>query len=136
MVCLDGSKSSVRALRTAILFARQSENTTIVGVHSNISKGSSRLFSNPKIKEENWSKRTKEIMQFAKEKCRIRNVEFEGIVIAGHNAGIDLERFANNKKNKIDHVVIGTQGSGFSKDGFLGVFLTLFYIKQKCQLLL
>ena len=120
MVCLDGSKSSVRALRTAILFARQSENTTIVGVHSNISKGSSRSFSNPKIKEENWSKRTKEIMQFAKEKCRIRNVEFEGIVIAGHNAGTDLERFANNKKNKIDHVVIGTQGSGFSKDGFFG----------------
>ena len=120
MVCLDGSKSSIRALRTAILFARQSEDTTIVGVHSNISKGSPRSFSNPKIKEEKWSKRTKEIIQFARNKCKIRRVEFEGIAIAGNSAGIDLASFANNKKNKIDHVVIGTQGLGFSKRGFFG----------------
>ena len=119
MVCLDGSKSSIRALRTAILFARESDST-IVGVHSNISKGSPRLFSNPKIKKEKWSKRTKEIIQFAKDKCKIRRVEFEGVVIAGHNAGTDLSRFANNKKNKIDHVVIGTQGSGSSMGGFFG----------------
>ena len=39
MVCLDGSNGSIRALRTAILFARQS-GATIVGVHSNISQGS------------------------------------------------------------------------------------------------
>lgn len=119
MVCLDGSKSSIRALRTAILFARESE-ATIVGIHSNISKGSPNSFFNPKIKEQNWSKRTKEIIQFARDKCKIRRVEFEGIAIAGHNAGIDLARFANNKKNKIDHVVIGTQGSGFSEGGFFG----------------
>ena len=120
MVCLDGSKSSIRGLRTAILFARQLEDTTIIGIHSNISKGSPRSFSNPKIKEENWSKRTKEIMQFARDKCRIRNVEFEGIAIVGHNAGIDLARFANNKKNKIEHIVIGTQGSVSSKEVFFG----------------
>ncbi|WP_420545496.1 hypothetical protein [Nitrosopumilus sp.] len=53
MVCLDGSKSSIRALRTAILFARQSENTTIIGVHSDVSKGSPRTFSNPRIREQN-----------------------------------------------------------------------------------
>ncbi len=119
MVCLDGSKSSIRALRTAILFARES-GETIVGVHSNISKGSPRSFSNPKIKEEKWSKRTKEIMQFAKDKCRIRNVGFEGVAIAGHNAGSDLARFANNKKNKIGHVVIGSQGTGYPQGTFFG----------------
>ena len=120
MVCLDGSSSSVRALRTAILFARQSEDAIIVGVHSNVSKGSPRSFSNPKVKEENWSKRTKEIIRFAKNKCKIRNVEFEGVAIAGYNAGNDLARFANNKKNKIDHVVIGSQGTGYSQGTFFG----------------
>ena len=119
MVCLDGSKNSIRALRTAILFARQSD-ATIVGVHSNVSQGSPRSFSNPKIAEEKWSKKTRKIMQFAKDKCKIRRVEFEGIVIAGYNAGNDLASFANNKKNRIEHIVIGSQGTGFPKGGFFG----------------
>ena len=119
MVCLDGSKSSIRALRTAILFARQSD-ATIVGIHSDVSKGSPRSFSNPKIKEEEWSKEIKKIMQFAREKCRIRRVEFEVVVIAGYNAGNDLVRFANNKKNKIEQVVIGSQGTGYPKGAFFG----------------
>jgi len=119
MVCLDGSKGSIRALRTAILFARQSD-ATIVGVHSDVSKGSPRTYSNPKIKEEKWSNEIKKTMQFAKDKCKIRSVEFEGVVIAGYNAGNDLARFANNNKNKIEHVVIGSQGTGFPKGTFFG----------------
>jgi len=119
MVCLDGSNNSVRALRTAILFARQS-HATIVGVHSNISKGYSISFSNPKIKEEKWSKEARKIIQFAKDKCKIRRVEFEGIVIAGYNAGNDLTSFANDKKNKIEHIVIGSEGTGFPKGTFFG----------------
>jgi len=119
MVCLDGSKSSIRALRTAILFARQSD-ATIVGVHSDVSKGSPRTFSNPKIKEEKWSGEIKKIMQFAKDKCKTRRVEFEGVVIAGYNSGNDLARFANNKKNKIEQVVIGSQGTGYPKGTFFG----------------
>jgi len=120
MVCLDGSKASIRALRTAILFARQYDDTIIVGVHSNVSKGSPRSFSNPKIKKENWSNEVKKIMQFAENKCKIRRVEFEGVVIAGYNAGNDLASFANNKKNKIDQIVIGSQGTGYPKGTFFG----------------
>jgi len=119
MVCLDGSKGSIRALRTAILFARQSD-ATIVGVHSDVSKGSPRSFSNPKIKEEKWSDEIKKIMQFTKDKCKTRRVEFEGVVIAGYNSGNDLARFANNKKNKIEQVVIGSQGTGYPKGTFFG----------------
>ena len=119
MVCLDGSKSSIRALRTGILFARQSDDT-IVGVHIDVSKGSSRSFSNSKIKEDNWSDEIKKIMQFARNKCNIRRVEFEGIVIGGHNAGNDLVRFANNKNNKIEQIVIGSQGTGYPKGTFFG----------------
>ena len=120
MVCLDGSNGSIRALRTAILFARQSEDTTIVGVHSDVSKGSPRSFSNLRIKKEKWSDEIKKIMQFALDKCKTRRVEFEGIVIAGHNAGNDLARFANSKKNKIEQVVVGSQGTGYPKGTFFG----------------
>lgn len=119
MVCLDGSNGSIRALRTGILFARQSD-ATIVGVHSDVSKGSPRSFSNPKIKEEKWSKEIKKIMEFARDKCKTRRVDFEGIAIAGYNAGNDLVRFANNKKNNIEHVVIGSQGTGYPKGTFFG----------------
>lgn len=118
-VCLDGSKGSINALRTAILFARQS-GATIVGVHSDVSQGSRRSFSNPKIKKEKWSKEVKKIMQFAIDKCKIRRVEFEGVVIAGYNAGNDLAGFANNKKNKIKQAVIGSQGTGYPKGTFFG----------------
>ena len=130
MVCLDGSKNSIRALRTAILFARQS-GATIVGVHSDISQGSFRKFSNPKIKEEKWSKNTRKIMQFAKDKCKIRRVEFEGIVIAGYNAGNNLANFANDKKNKIEQIVIGSQGTGFPKGTFFGSASNLILHKAK-----
>ena len=118
-MCLDGSKSSIRALRTAILFARQSD-ATIVGVHSDVSKGSPRSFSNPRIRKEKWSDEIKKIMQFAKDKCKIRRVKFEEVVISGHNAGNDLARFANNKRNKIEQVVIGSQGTGYPKGTFFG----------------
>jgi len=59
-------------------------------------------------------------MQFAKDKCKIRRTEFEGIVIAGYNAGNDLASFANNKKNKIEQVIIGSQGTGYPKEIFFG----------------
>ena len=119
VVCLDGSKNSIRALRTAILFARQSD-AIIVGVYVDISKGSVRTFSSPKINEERWSKVAKKIMQFARDKCKTRRVDFEPVVIAGHSAGYDLTRFANNKKNKIEHVVMGSQGTGYPKGTFFG----------------
>lgn len=119
-MCLDGSSISIRALRTAILFARQSDDTAIVGVHVDVSKGLPGSFSNPKIKEEKWSNEVKKIIQFAKDKCKIRRVEFKPVVITGHNAGHDLANFANNKKNKIEQVVIGSQGTGYPKGAFFG----------------
>ena len=119
MVCLDGSNDSIRALRTAILFARQLMQGLLVFI-AMYPKGYSISFSNPKIKEEKWPKTAKKIMQFAKDKCKIRRVEFEGMVIAGYNAGNDLTSFANDKKNEIEHIVIGSRGTGFPKGPFFG----------------
>ena len=119
MICLDGSKYSIRGLRTGILFARQSD-AMIVGVYIDTSHGAITALSNPKIKEDQWSKEAREIMHFARDKAKKRGVKFEGIVVAGYKASNDLANFANNKKNKIDHVVIGSRGSGFLKGEFLG----------------
>jgi len=73
MVCLDGSKGSINAPRTAILFARQS-GATIVGVHSDVSRDSRRSFSNPKIKKEKGLKEVK------KKSCNLpkTNARLEG----------------------------------------------------------
>ncbi len=119
MVGLDGSKDSIRGLRTAILFARQSD-AMIVGVYVDTSQGAIRAMSAPKIKEEKWSKETRKVIESAKEKANIRGVKFEGIVIAGYKPGNDLANFANNRKNKIEQMVIGSRGSGFPKERFLG----------------
>ena len=55
-----------------------------------------------------------------KKKAEKSKVKFEGIVIGGHSSGTDLTTFANNPKNKIDQIVIGSRGMGFPKEIFFG----------------
>lgn len=117
MTCLDGSKYSISALRTAILFARESE-ATIVGVYVDTSHGAITALSTPKIKEEKWTKEAKEIIKIAKEKSERRRIKFEGIVIAGYNAGNDLANFANNKKIRLIRLLWGQEGQVFQESFF------------------
>lgn len=119
MVCLDGSKHSLRGLETAITFAKQI-NAVIVGVHSDTTHGLFTAVHTPKIKEEKWSNKMKGIIGTARKKVEKSGTLFEGIVIAGRNAGIDLATFANNPQNKIDYIVIGARGLSFPKEIFLG----------------
>ena len=119
MVCLDGSKHSLKGLETAISFAKQS-NGNIIGVHSDTTHGLFTAVHAPKIKEGKWSSKIKEIIETARKKVEGNEVKFEGIVIAGRAAGIDLTTFANNPRNKIEHIVIGARGLGFPKEIFLG----------------
>ena len=119
MVCLDGSKNSLRGLRTAILFARQAD-ATIVGVYSDSSHSASTAAHTPKIKKEKWSNDAREVIKTAKEKAQKRGVKFEGVVLAGNAAGYDLVTFANNPKNKIEQIVIGSRGLGSPREIILG----------------
>jgi len=119
MVCLDGSKHSLKGLDTAILFAKQT-SSVISGVHSDTTHGLFTAVHTPKIKEEKWTNEIKGIMETARKKVEGEGIMFEGIVIAGRNAGIDLATFANNPKNKIDHIVIGARGLSLPKEIFLG----------------
>ena len=119
MVCLDGSKNSLRGLDTAILFAKQSD-AMILGVHSDTSFGAFSAVRTPILPKEKWKNEAKKLMYVAKKKVEKNKIKFEGIVIGGHTSGIDLTTFANNPANKIDQIVIGSRGMGFPKELFFG----------------
>ena len=119
MACLDGSKNSLRGLDAAIKFAKQS-NATIVGIHSDTSFSAFSAVRAPLLPEKKWKKKAKALMSIAKKKVEKNSIEFERVVIGGHSSGIDLTTFANNPKNKIDQIVIGSRGMGFPKELFFG----------------
>jgi len=119
MVCLDGSKNSLRGLDAAITFAKQSD-AVIVGIHSDTSFSAFSAVRAPILPEKRWKKNIKEIILAAKKRVEKNKIEFQGVVIGGHSSGIDLTTFANNPGNKIDQIVIGSRGMGFPKELFFG----------------
>jgi nucleotide-binding universal stress UspA family protein len=119
MVCLDGSKNSLRGLDEGIKLAKIS-NAVIIGIHSFTRHGIFTAVHSPKVKEEEWTNEVKGIMYTARKKAEQKGVDFEGVVLAGHTAGYDLVTFGNNPKNKIDQIVIGARGMGFPKELFFG----------------
>ena len=119
MVCIDGSKNSIRGVDAAMTLAKQTD-AKIIAVHSDTTHGLFTAVHLPRIKEEKWSDEIRGIISKVQKKIESKNIQFEGVVIAGRSAGIDLTTFANNPKNKIDHIVIGARGIGFPKTIFLG----------------
>ena len=67
MVCLDGSKNSLRGLDKAILFAKQSD-ASIIGVHSDTSFSAFSAVRAPILPEKKWKKDVKKIIQVAMKK--------------------------------------------------------------------
>lgn len=119
MVCLDGSKNSLRGLDESISMAKLFD-ATIIGVFSLTKFGIFTAVHTPKIPEKKWTKESKGIIGSAKKRVERSGLKFEGIVIAGHTPGYDLTTFANNPANKIDHIVVGARGLGFPKEIFFG----------------
>lgn len=130
MVCLDGSKNSLRGLDVAISLAKHS-NATLVGIHSVTKFSPFTAVHTPKIPEKKWSNQVIGIMRVAEKKVEKSGISFEAVVIAGAAAGYDLATFANNPKNKIDHIVIGSRGLGFPKEVFFGSTSTFISHKAK-----
>jgi len=120
MVCLDGSKHSLRGLAAAILSAKKSSDATIIGVHSDTSFSAFSAVRAPILPEKKWTNEVQGIMHVAQKKAEKSKIKFEGVVIGGHSSGIDLTTFANNPKNKIEQIFIGSRGMGFPKELFLG----------------
>ena len=120
MVCLDGSKHSLRGIDAAISFAKQSSDATIIGVHSDTGFSAFSAVRAPILPEKKWTNEVQGIMHVAQKKAEKGKIKFEGVVIGGHSSGIDLTTFANNPKNKIDQIVMGSRGMGFPKELFFG----------------
>ena len=119
MVCLDDSKHSLRGLDAAILLAKQPD-VTIIGVHSDTSFSAFSAVRAPILPEKKWTNEVQGIIHVAQKKAEKNKIKFEGVVIGGHSSGIDLTTFANNPKNKIDQIVMGSRGMGFPKEIFFG----------------
>ena len=119
MVCLDGSKHSLRGLNAAISFAKQFD-AIIIGVHSDTSFSAFSAVRAPILPEKKWTNEVQGIMHVAQKKVEKNKIKFEGIVIGGHSSGIDLTTFANNPKNKIEQIIMGSRGMGFPKELFFG----------------
>ena len=119
MVCLDGSKNSIKGLREAIKLAKQTEDT-LLGISSVTKFGIFTAVHTPRIPEKEWPKDTRKIIKDAKTLVEKSGIDFEGVVLAGHTAGYDLVTFANNPKNRIYHIVVGARGMRFPKELFFG----------------
>ena len=119
MVCLDGSKHSLRGLDSAISLAKQPD-VIIIGVHSDTSFSAFSAVRAPILPEKKWTNEVQGIIHVAQKKAEKNKIKFEGVVIGGHSSGIDLTTFANNPANKIDQIVMGSRGMGFPKELFFG----------------
>jgi nucleotide-binding universal stress UspA family protein len=117
LVPLDGSKNSIRGLDMAIHIARQSHGIitalsikSVPGIYAIHPLGFLDFNSMSEIKK---------TLDEAKVRAAKKGIQLTGKAIAG-DPGYDIAKFANNKKNGIDLVVIGARGRSSAKELFLG----------------
>ena len=117
LVPLDGSKNSVRGLDMAIHIARQSHGTitalavkSVPGIYAIHPLGFLDFSSMAKVKK---------FLNDAKVRAAKQGIQLTTKALAG-DPGYDIAKFANNKKNGIDLVVIGARGRSSAKEIFLG----------------
>ncbi len=117
LVPLDGSKNSIRGLDMAIHIARQSHGT-ITALTVNAVPG---LYAIHPMGFLDFTsmKEVKKFLNEAKVRAAKKGIQLIAKALDGDPA-YDIARFANNKRNGIDLVVIGARGRGSIKEIFLG----------------
>ena len=117
LVPIDGSKNSIRGLDMAIHIARQSHGTItaiavkyVPGIYAIHPLGFLDFSSMTEVKK---------FLNEAKVRAAKKGIQLTTKALVG-DPGYDIARFANNKKNKIDLVVIGARGRSSAKEIFLG----------------
>ena len=117
LVPLDGSPNSFRGLDMAIHIARQSHGTitaltvkSVPGIYAIHHLGFLDFSSLTEVKK---------FLDSAKLLAAKKGIQLTAKALVG-DPGYDIARFANNKKNKIDLVVIGARGRSSAKEIFLG----------------
>ena len=117
LVPLDGSKNSIRGLDMAIHIARQSHGTitalavkSVPGIYAIHPLGFLDFSSMTEVKK---------FLKEAKVRAAKKGIQLTTKAFAG-DPGYDIARYANNKKNGIDLIVIGARGRSSAKEIFLG----------------
>ena len=127
LVPLDGSKASIHALNAAINLAKFTKSK-IIGLHvlqTDVSSLSILELMKPLSSiqstgyEEKLQKIGQKIMNSAKIRCKINKISFSSKLVKG-NPGYDTVKFANNKKNSIDLIIMGSRGEGRTEEILLG----------------
>jgi len=117
LVPMDGSKNSIRGLDMAIHIARQSHGTitalTVKSVPEIYSYNPLRLLDFDSITE------IKKLLNNVKTRAEKKGIRLTTKILEG-DPGYDITKFANNKRNGIDLVVIGSRGRSSTKETFLG----------------
>lgn len=115
LVCLDGSKKSLRSLDAAILLAKQC-SASITGIHI---VPIFHNFRNPHVSAiyDSLVKDAKNFLYKAKVACDENGVLFHEKILRGD---VSMRIVSYAKKNKIDLIVMGSRGRGLAKEIFLG----------------
>ncbi len=132
LVPLDGSKNSIRGLDKAISFARACHSTItalyvkpVVAIYALHPIGFLSL---------NQVTEAKKFIESAKTRAAKKGILLTHKIIGGE-PGVDIVRFAHNKKNKVDMIVIGSRGRSKAKEVFLGSVSNYVLHKSKLPLL-
>ena len=127
LVPVDGSKTSIRALSFAINLAKFTKSK-IIALHvlpTDVSSLSIIELMKPlssiqsKGFEMKLGKRGEKIIESASNRCKQNKIEFSSKIIKG-NPGYDTIKFAHNKKNSIDLIIMGSRGEGHAEEILLG----------------
>ncbi|MDH3677422.1 MAG: universal stress protein [Nitrosopumilus sp.] len=127
LVPIDGSKNSFRALNTAINFAKftKSKIIALYVIPTDVSSLSIIELMKPLSSiqsigyEEKLAKSSQKIIEVASLRCKANRISFDSKIIKG-NPGFDTIKFAHNKKNSIDLIIMGSRGEGHAEEILLG----------------
>lgn len=133
LVPLDGSPNSIRGLDKAISVARACHATisviyvkSVPGIYALHPLG---FMSVGHFKE------TEKFLKSAKVRAAKKGILLTYKMIGG-DPGYDLVRYAHNKKNKIDMIVLGARGRSRVKEIFLGSVSNYVVHKSKLPVLI
>jgi nucleotide-binding universal stress UspA family protein len=116
LVPIDGSKNSIRALKTGIVLARQC-GATITGVCS-INAAPRSEFKGVGSISKSYNKEIEEFMDNAKTLSAQNGIIFNKKIMRGE-VGYNIIKLAHGKNN-FNMIVIGTRGRSTAKELFFG----------------
>ena len=117
LVPLDGSKNSLKGLDMAIGMARKFDGI-IIGICVIYAAPRSEFRGRRAVEKGSFEK-VKKFMNYAKTRAAQNGIVFKEKILYG-DVGYHIVKFAQNKKNGIDLIIIGSRGRGAAKEVFFG----------------